>query len=342
MEQRSRDPSSRSVPADFQWKGVREAVWNRALLRAPGCSLQQDWAYGAAVEMLGHRCRRCIVRFEGRPVALAQFTERRLPLGIRIFQLVHGPAWIEPSLERPLLPLLIAEWRKRLSRGVLLWTPERPPDEEAMVGCRPVMTPQFTVVVDLRKEMPELEASLHGKWRNALRQARRSGVRVRSCRGGPRFRWLMETREADRLRKGYRGPSPAFFEALRRASQASGSQLVLVAEEAGLPVAGVMMQCHGRAATYLLGVTTDAGRRTRAHHLLLWSAMRRLRDRGVRCLDLGGVDTVGAPGVARFKLRMGGRVEPYGATYLLPLSWNLRRREEAECEGRPAQAERAA
>jgi lipid II:glycine glycyltransferase (peptidoglycan interpeptide bridge formation enzyme) len=53
-----------------------------------------------------------------------------------------------------------------------------------------------------------------------------------------------------------------------------------------------------------------------AHHLILWRAIEELRERGVRILDLGGVNTIRSAGVARFKMRTGGKVLTLAGTYI--------------------------
>jgi lipid II:glycine glycyltransferase (peptidoglycan interpeptide bridge formation enzyme) len=53
-----------------------------------------------------------------------------------------------------------------------------------------------------------------------------------------------------------------------------------------------------------------------AHHLILWKAMEELKSRGIRVLDLGGVNTVRSEGIARFKMRTGGQVLTLAGTYI--------------------------
>ena len=48
---------------------------------------------------------------------------------------------------------------------------------------------------------------------------------------------------------------------------------------------------------------------------MMWAAITRLAEDGVRALDLGGVDTRAAPGLARFKLGLGGRTLSLAGTY---------------------------
>jgi lipid II:glycine glycyltransferase (peptidoglycan interpeptide bridge formation enzyme) len=82
-------------------------------------------------------------------------------------------------------------------------------------------------------------------------------------------------------------------------------------------LAGMMFLIHGEAATYQVGWTSDTGREWHAHNLMLWRAIEALREKGVRVLDLGGVNTQRSAGIARFKMATGGQVRRLAGTYLL-------------------------
>ncbi len=81
-------------------------------------------------------------------------------------------------------------------------------------------------------------------------------------------------------------------------------------------VAAMMFLIHGQAATYQVGWSSPQGRDLNAHNLLLWQAMNELKARGVRRLDLGGINTTRSAGLARFKLGTGGQVQVLAGTYL--------------------------
>ena len=81
------------------------------------------------------------------------------------------------------------------------------------------------------------------------------------------------------------------------------------------PLAGIVLIRHGASATYYAGWTSPEGRRLKAHNLLLWRGIGALREAGTDWLDLGGVDPA-VPGVARFKLGLGGEAFTLAGTYL--------------------------
>ena len=68
-----------------------------------------------------------------------------------------------------------------------------------------------------------------------------------------------------------------------------------------------------------MGTVGWAGPQGRWHNagtLLLWRGLLALRGRGVARLDLGGIDTRRAPGIARFKLGTGATPYALAGTYL--------------------------
>jgi hypothetical protein len=200
--------------------------------------------------------------------------------------------------------------RRRLGRAALIWAPET----DRAPGRRPVITGYSTSWVDLSRGPGVLRARLAGKWRNALVQAERRPLEVRAG-DAEEIRWLLDRNEAYRREVGYRGPSRAFLGRLAYHAGESFELLALLAREGGTPLAGILVVRHGASASYEVGYVSPRGRELRAKHLLLWRALGLLRDQGVRWLDLGGVATDRAPGIARSKLGLGGEVATLPGTF---------------------------
>jgi lipid II:glycine glycyltransferase (peptidoglycan interpeptide bridge formation enzyme) len=120
-----------------------------------------------------------------------------------------------------------------------------------------------------------------------------------------------------REQRGLHGLPLHFFDLYVPSRQQPAKTILTVRADKGRDrVAGMMFLIHGQAATYQVGWTSDAGREHHAHNLILWRAMQELRERGVRMLDLGGVNTTRSAGIARFKIGTGGQVLTCAGTFI--------------------------
>jgi hypothetical protein len=263
---------------------------------------------------------RAVALHDGRPLALVQAFESGRGRPLTLAQVVRGPLWLAPvSAAQRLAVCQALKQRYRLrQRRLLLWLPELPeaPESEALIrrcGLRRMVTGYSTVWLDLARSPDALRRGLRGNWRNKLAAAETGGLTLRTGGGDGRLDWLLAEHDRFRRRTRFLGPSGAFVRAL--AAAMPDSLLVSCAYAGERPLAGVLAIMHGRAATYYLGVTTPEGRRARAHNLLLWNAALALKARGIDWLDLGGVDG-GAPGVASFKLGLGGELVTLSGSYL--------------------------
>lgn len=298
-----------------EWNALSRAEWDRAAADA-GAALQQDWGYGAAMTALGGRAMRAAVRPApgAPPIALAQILMRDLAYGLARFALCNrGPVWLAPDLGAAEKAACLRALRQAVPARrprLTLFSPEEEgrPDWLAAAGLRRVMTGWSTVMLDLRQDAAELRAQMHGKWRNRLAAAEKAGLRA--ARGGAKpaqYRWLLSREEAQAARRGYQGLPTAFPEAYQAARGDRGAVRVFRAEDGREPAAAMMFLIHGRAATYHIGWSSDAGRKRSAHNLTLWRAVEALKADGIERLDLGGVNTESGAGLARFKLGAGGR-----------------------------------
>jgi hypothetical protein len=259
----------------------------------------------------------------GRARACLQLAERGLlgPLGAGF--LLRGPVWLDRAAREDHEPTAIAAIQARLGRRILVWAPEAAP----LHVRRPVMTGYSTSWLDLASDAETLRGGLATDWRNRLRQAESNRIVAREARQPEAIAWLLDRNEAYRREVGYRGPTRAFLGRLAVAAQAAGELLPLLAFERAEPVAGIMLVRHGCSATYEVGYVSPRGRELRATHLLLWRAIEALRRDRVRWLDLGGIATDRSPGIARFKLGLGGAVATLPGTFLArgKVRWRGRR-----------------
>lgn len=311
----------------FEASPAESRDWDWLLLRAGKSSLEQSWQYGDAVAALhGTEVRRRIIRRGETPVALVQgFRARHLGIG-SINRILRGPVWLEdlsPGHRMEACRLMRKEFRKRIT-DLLFWLPELPDTAESRhlmeaLGMRRMVTGYATVWLDIRPDEVRLLSGLHGKWRNSLRAAEKAGTRVRAADRNRAFEDSMVAYDRFRRNRRFIGPPADLIRHIHRGPVASGERgnvRVWDAIHDNEAVAGIALIRHGASATYLAGWTSPGGRNRNAHNLLLWRAITELRKTGTDWLDLGGVDTATAPGIARFKLGLGGALETLTGTYL--------------------------
>ena len=105
--------------------------------------------------------------------------------------------------------------------------------------------------------------------------------------------------------RGFSGP-PGRMLATMATMEEPASVFSTVAERGASTAAAGLFFVHGDEATWVAGFSTPDGRKEGGHRLVLMAALGELRRLGVARLDLGGVATDDAPGIARFKRGMGG------------------------------------
>lgn len=76
---------------------------------------------------------------------------------------------------------------------------------------------------------------------------------------------------------------------------------ILLCQENGATVAGLVATAMGDSAIYLLGATSDEGLNAKGAYLLQWNMIQWLKENGIRWYDLGGIDPEVNPGVYHFK-----------------------------------------
>lgn len=301
----------------IEWDACRRADWDRHANSVAYCPFEQSWVYGDAYARRDMESVRRAVIYKGEtPAALAQVFFRRFAGVLTLAQVLRGPVLLDDvTAPHDLVPIFakLKDDIRAGSRKILFWTPELPDGDAAIstmkqCGMRRILSGYGSVRVNLAQDEAVLRGSLHGKWRNALVHAEGAGLRVDTASGGFAIPWLLEKYESQRRKRRFGGPDPIML--ARALTEAAARNILLLrAFDHNEPVAAALFLRHGQGASYLVGWTGDAGRPLSAGTLLLWRGLLELRNRGAKTLDLGGIDTQKAAGIARFKLGVGG--QPY-------------------------------
>jgi len=182
-------------------------------------------------------------------------------------------------------------------------------------GFFPLLTPATHAVLPLGAVRDTRLAAAHQKWRNRLRHAQAQHLRLaRRPLPDPQAGWLLQADAAQQRARGYRSYPSALILAL--GEQSRNAVQLFTAAQGDAIVAAMLFVLHGQGATYLTGHTNAQGKATSAHNLILWEAAGWLSAQGICQLDLGRIDTVHGPGLARFKLGAGAQAHRLGGSWL--------------------------
>lgn len=303
---------------------IGQAAWERLFDAIPDSVLEQSWTYGEAVRLAAGRSvsRGLIISGEA-PVGLVQVFTHKFFGCIAIPEILRGPVFLPEASEnekRAAHALVRQQW----PRGIVQfprWMPELPDTPEAhsllrQLGVRQVVTGYPTVLVDLTASTVQMRAGLDGKWRNALSQAEKSGLKVKFARGGKAVEKAVRHYDAMRRKRRFSGPSGVTATAFHQLVRRQRDLLAVTVSRGSDVLSGALFLGHGQTATYYMGWTAKAGRAVNSQNLALWRGMLKLSEDGFTSLDMGGVDTWREPGIARFKIGTGGRVHMTAGTWM--------------------------
>jgi lipid II:glycine glycyltransferase (peptidoglycan interpeptide bridge formation enzyme) len=261
--------------------------------------LQQHPDFAAALHLIGRRCH-AIGLVGAAPV------QTIVRFGMRFAS--RGPIWLNsPAAPDP----------ETLRQAGLHLINSDGGDASVIedAGYRMIAQPAQVAELSLAGTSEERLMRLNGKWRNALRRARKSPIYIQCEKYRPeRHSWLLKADLRQQREKGFRALPHHLLNAYAHANP--DKSLVLVAYSNGEPIAAMVFLVHGAVATYYLGWTSSDGRKHAAHHAILMHAGDFLSTRSVVRIDLGTMNRALAPGLARFKIGTGANSRSLGGTWL--------------------------
>jgi lipid II:glycine glycyltransferase (peptidoglycan interpeptide bridge formation enzyme) len=302
------------------WDGHDIPAWD-AVHAAAAAALQQDWAYGSSLAMLGVPVLRARVIQEGEQIAQAQFIVRKWG-GLGAMALcTRGPVWRKPLSPKEESQVYAALKKTLPLTGIrfMAITPEVPAGvPHGLNPMRRIMSGMSTVMLDITPSLDDLRAQLDRRWRHRLVGGENSEMVVhRVGTNAGQYRWLLDAEMKQRTDKKLDGLPVQFFDHYVESRKQPAKNILTLRADVGRDrVAAMMFLIHGEAATYQVGWTSDKGRDLHAHNLILWKGIEALKERGIRMLDLGGVNTIRSAGIARFKMSTGGKVLTLAGTYI--------------------------
>jgi hypothetical protein len=299
----------------LDWDAVSAAQWMRWMAQGGRSNLLQSWAYGEAkAEDSGWSVKRGVYYKDDEPIAFVQVLQKRVAGILRLSRVNRGPLALRPlSNEEQRAIWTSLDGLASLWRGaVLAVAPELNLSGENLALMTSLGFRQFSprawesVWLSLEPDLAALRSGLDGKWRNMLSFSEKAGLTLEVCCDDLSFEWILTHYQELMSEKGFSGPPISLLRSLHRQLPAEEQPIILRANYKNVVVAGICLVRHGSTATYLLGWNGPAGRRLKANQFLLWGAIQQLKLQGLDWLDLGGISEEDTPGIAAFKLGMGG------------------------------------
>lgn len=165
-----------------------------------------------------------------------------------------------------------------------------------------------TFILDLEPSIEELRKNLDKKWRNQLTRSEKNGLKIIAGNGIDEFRVFCPMYNQMLKRKAFdTSVDIDEFGRLQQDLPETHRMRILICEQGGGPVAGIVTSAMGDSAIYLLGATSDDGLNAKGAYLLQWTMIQWLKENGFKSYDLGGIDPEGNPGVYSFKKGVSGR-----------------------------------
>jgi lipid II:glycine glycyltransferase (peptidoglycan interpeptide bridge formation enzyme) len=294
------------------------AEWSKMLDVFDDANIYQTSAYGG-VRWGEKKLSRLVLKRDGEVLGMAQLRIiRPTPLKFGMAYLRWGPLWerrgvpLDPEVPTRMARAIEDEYlnKRKLFLRILpnAFAGSSRATTMQAAFCR--FTPEpleagntyRTFVLDLSPSLDELRKGLDRKWRNKLSGAEKNELKVIAGIGMAEYQVFCGIYNQMRKRKTFETTVDADqFARIQETLAESQRMRILICEDKGVPVAGMVASAMGDSAIYLLGATSDDGLKSKGAYLLHWTMIGWLKRNGIRWYDLGGIDPEENPGVYSFK-----------------------------------------
>jgi len=317
------------APADFSSvlevrvvDPLADGAWDHGVAGHPeaGPFHSSAWAR-VLVRAYGHRPVYLLIHRGGRPAALLPLMEVDSVLtgrrGVCVpFADRCGPLLFEKIDPRLLVDVLCRLGRERSWRHVEVRGAAGLPAEV------PASVEFYAHELDLRPGLESVFAGFEPSVRRAIRKAGQEGLTVEVRADAEAVRAFGALHARSRRRHGL-PPQPArFFQAIQEEMLAPGQGTVVLASQAGTPVAAAVFFLTGSRAVYKFGASDERAQATRANNLVMWQGIQWLAERGAAALHFGRT-SCSQDGLRRYKRGWGAAESllPYHKLSLPDATW---------------------
>jgi lipid II:glycine glycyltransferase (peptidoglycan interpeptide bridge formation enzyme) len=304
-------------------KATAESHWDSNLVTLDQYSVFQGFAWGEYKRISGWHVDRWIIRQNQSPVAVLQTVSKRLPGGIYLVWVPGGPLLREKEFENGKLVLLLKEMVKEISEqlGERLYIRLNMTSHSS---CE--MTYQlnqyfkraiwpinsgYSYSVEIQDNNDNLISHLSRKHRYYARRALDTSIKWHEGNGEKERRDFISVHKQMTSSKKLEGLALVKDELDLLVRCFSEDANIITGYLDSIPVTTCLVLTLGHSAFYYLAATNEHGRELSAAYGLVFRAMEILSRKGIKYLDMGGIDPRGAPGITHFKKGFGGQMIEY-------------------------------
>jgi lipid II:glycine glycyltransferase (peptidoglycan interpeptide bridge formation enzyme) len=292
--------------------------WQRYFIQTSKYNLSQDWEYGEFRKATSKwQVRRFKVLELEKVVGIFQCYEKSLPIFsfLGVVYINRGPLLLEEFSNVRFGELLhfIKKQFSILNGKTLILSPFKELSQELIEEMRTRKFIQMftntyvTSYLNLIKSEDQIRKELHSKWRNQLNSAEKKSISFIVDRVGDYDDFILETYSKMSNEKGFDTITNIQLRTLFSEYRKSNNLFVFVGlNEFNEPLSFKIFIGYGESVVYFIGWASLDGRQANAPKLLIWNAIKYLKSKGYTEMDLGGMDPINLPGIAKFKQGLGG------------------------------------
>jgi lipid II:glycine glycyltransferase (peptidoglycan interpeptide bridge formation enzyme) len=256
----------------------------------------------------------------GAPVAIVQVLNKRILGLFNIYRVNRGPLFFAgQKIDAPEIAVILTLLKRSLgkkSRGLLYIAPDIQ-YSEALVDLfsnigfkyRKNKAAWESAYIDIDLDESQILDRMSGRWRNSLKKALKLNLNIQNLSKYDSITHFINLYECNKVDKGFVGVSTKrVLDFLRASSKSSGISIFIanIKNRDDSPsreevLGGVAIIHTSGVATYLIGASTEEGRRKDVNTLLLWAAILKAKELGCKKFDLGGLGDSTPSGIAKFK-----------------------------------------
>ena len=279
-------------------------------------NLMQSWDYGEAKKIQKWKPLRFLILDQyDKPQAMLQVLFRGLPLIGGVARVNRGPVYFQDFIDKPLADKIISKIFKTikiLAKQRRWWYVSFSPEVAESsnnklvlesIGIKKITNhiPHGSIRLSLNSSINDLFMGLKSKWRNLLRKAQKSEIKVLEVLNKEEITKIIDIYIKFQEENSFKGiPKKLLVSMFSNQSESTKYKVYKTLFENKLS-GFVFIAYHGDTATYLIGWTSYEGRKQNANYILLWNAICQAKEFNLKWFDMGGVNKNTPKGIRHFK-----------------------------------------